>query len=214
MRNRGKRDMLQVFVAPGAKGEAHALAAIRELNKAAGMRIATLVYHRESADVVIRKGNPRGDYGGYYAPRGRRKDVITLDRNLYGPQEGYSVKPEYKKNLTEHEIGHALGLDHKAGRHNLMNPDIVGTNLSKAQRRQLRETFREGGYRQPSHHRDGEGGGEVERRSVVMDFGFTEARPVIGMPNMGTMPQWFVEAVRRELIRSGSRNPDIFGGRA
>jgi hypothetical protein len=30
---------------------------------------------------------------------------------------------------------------------------------------------------------------------------------------MGIPPEW-VEAIRRELIRTGSRNPDIFGGRA
>lgn len=57
----------------------------------------------------------------------------------------------------------------------------------------------------------------VERRKVIIeyenrisgDLGSVDDRPVGG----AVSPE-LVEAVRRELIRMGSRNPDIFGGRA
>ena len=57
----------------------------------------------------------------------------------------------------------------------------------------------------------------VERRKVIIEFENRIAND-LGSMDGGTSGQTvnpeLVEAVRRELIRSGSRNPDIFGGRA
>jgi hypothetical protein len=58
----------------------------------------------------------------------------------------------------------------------------------------------------------------VESRKVVIEFenritndlGSQDGRPSGGP----TVSPELVEAVRRELIRTGSRNLDIFGGRA
>jgi hypothetical protein len=56
----------------------------------------------------------------------------------------------------------------------------------------------------------------VERRKVIIEFenritndlGSQDGRPGL------TVDPALVEAVRRELIKLGNRNPDIFGGRA
>jgi hypothetical protein len=60
----------------------------------------------------------------------------------------------------------------------------------------------------------------VERRKVIIEFenripndlGSLEGRSTA--PSKPVVDRDLVEAIRRELIRTGSRNPDIFGGRA
>jgi hypothetical protein len=58
---------------------------------------------------------------------------------------------------------------------------------------------------------------EVEVRKVIVEVQYN------GIPIPSTappmiepigIPRDWIEAIRRELIRTGSRNPDIFGGRA
>jgi hypothetical protein len=54
----------------------------------------------------------------------------------------------------------------------------------------------------------------VEVRRVVIEYTVPANNTAAPMNEpMGIPPEW-VEAIRRELIRTGSRNPDIFGGRA
>jgi len=55
----------------------------------------------------------------------------------------------------------------------------------------------------------------VETRRVVIEYSINV--PIGPPPRVTGAPMVdrdLVEAVRRELIRTGSRNPDIFGGRA
>jgi len=57
----------------------------------------------------------------------------------------------------------------------------------------------------------------VERRKVIIEYQVTASttpRAESGIPQPLQVTPELVEAVRRELIRQGSRNPDIFGGRA
>ena len=57
----------------------------------------------------------------------------------------------------------------------------------------------------------------VERRKVVIDVSYNlPPAPVSGIipPQRERSFEELVEEVRRELIRRGSRDPDIFGGRA
>ena len=51
-----------------------------------------------------------------------------------------------------------------------------------------------------------------ETRRVVIQYEIKV--PPAGVRAMETPITELAEAVRRELIRTGSRNPDIFGGRA
>ena len=57
----------------------------------------------------------------------------------------------------------------------------------------------------------------VERRKVIIEFE-NRIQNDLGSQDGNTtgavVDPALVEAVRRELIRTGSRNPDIFGGRA
>ncbi len=54
-----------------------------------------------------------------------------------------------------------------------------------------------------------------EVRRVVIEYEIkVPATPAARAVSAPTVDRDLVEAVRRELIRSGSRNPNIFGGRA
>jgi hypothetical protein len=58
---------------------------------------------------------------------------------------------------------------------------------------------------------------DVERRKVIIEYQVTAAtnpRTESGIPGSFKVTPELVEQIRRELIRNGSRNPDIFGGRA
>lgn len=58
---------------------------------------------------------------------------------------------------------------------------------------------------------------EVERRKVIIEFENRITGDLGSMDNRPpatTVDPALVEAVRRELIKTGYRNPDIFGGRA
>jgi predicted metallo-beta-lactamase superfamily hydrolase len=55
---------------------------------------------------------------------------------------------------------------------------------------------------------------EIRRVHIDFTFGVNPRVPVTPEAEMPGVDEELVEAVRRELIRSGSRNPDIFGGRA
>lgn len=135
----------QVYIAPGARGASgvRGRAAVRALNQQLGAKVVKLVRDPSKADVVVRAGNPRQDYGGYMATRGKKRDRITVDRRLLGAQ-GSTGK--YRKNLLGHEIGHGLGLEHTKGARNLMNPSITGQNLSRRQSRGIRQGFNQGQY--------------------------------------------------------------------
>jgi hypothetical protein len=57
----------------------------------------------------------------------------------------------------------------------------------------------------------------VETRRVIIEFENRitgDLGPMEGRPTQTTVTPELVDAIRRELIRTGSRNPDIFGGRA
>jgi hypothetical protein len=56
---------------------------------------------------------------------------------------------------------------------------------------------------------------DVEVRRVVIEYEIRipSGPPPREIPTSNVTPE-MVEAIRRELIRMGSRNPDIFGGRA
>jgi hypothetical protein len=59
-----------------------------------------------------------------------------------------------------------------------------------------------------------------EVRRVVIEYeirvptGGAPPRAAADTPNKPTVDRDLIETIRRELIRTGSRNPDIFGGRA
>lgn len=57
----------------------------------------------------------------------------------------------------------------------------------------------------------------VETRRVIIEFENRitgDLGPMEGRPQQTAVTPELVDAIRRELIRMGSRNPDIFGGRA
>jgi len=57
----------------------------------------------------------------------------------------------------------------------------------------------------------------VETRRVIIEYENRitgDLGPMEGRTQQTTVTPELVDAIRRELIRTGSRNPDIFGGRA
>jgi hypothetical protein len=55
---------------------------------------------------------------------------------------------------------------------------------------------------------------EVRRVVIEYEIRVPFGRPIAPEPTRPTVDAELIDAVRRELIRTGSRNPDIFGGRA
>ena len=137
------KNQYQIYVAPSVP-RAKVRAAARLINKQSGDKVVKIVGSKRRADAVVRAGDPRGDYAGYTSLRGKKRDRITLDSRLLGSQ---GATPKYVKTLAAHEVGHGLGLGHKAGTRNLMNPDITGTKLAKGQRRRIVKRYTGGAYR-------------------------------------------------------------------
>jgi len=131
----------EVYVKSGTNKKA-VKKAVKRINNKLGSKVVKVTSNRKKADAVVKSGNPRGSNAGY-TTTGGKKDRITISRSV----DNNPLAKRSERRLAEHEIGHGLGLEHRTGARNIMNPNSGGGVVRKNQRKQVKQTYRKGGYK-------------------------------------------------------------------
>jgi len=130
----------QIYVKPGARKSLAVRTAVNQLNKTLGKgKTVSIVTNKRAADAVIGYGLGGTKNSGMTRTSGK-KDHIQINKAAKAlPKSAY-------RRTIEHEIGHGLGLNHRPGPQNLMNPKTGGRSLKAGQKKKVRRTKRKGGY--------------------------------------------------------------------
>jgi hypothetical protein len=128
-----------VYTAPSARESAGTKKAVQQFNKDTGRKVFRTTKSRKKATVVV-SGNYKGVTASAVTVQSANpnllKDRIKINKVYKGSKDrpGFAVPK-----VTEHELGHAVGLEHREGKKNLMNTYVRDDKVKPGQKAKIRK---------------------------------------------------------------------------